>query len=79
MIQYNKMRFLHQNKSLFTLIAVMFYLFCFVDSFFLDDDNHEKEDPAEARSIGKLPNLNITTFLAAAMEPNNAMVQVMSD
>ena len=38
--------------------------------------NKMKEDRSEARVIGDLPRLDITTYLNIAMEPHNAMVQV---
>lgn len=72
-----KMRFLRQNKSSITCIVLVVYFLCFVNSYFFEDENEKlQEDRADARSIGKLPNLNIKAFLSATMEPNNAMVQV---
>jgi hypothetical protein len=57
--------------------VLVVYFLCFVNSYFFEDENEKlQEDRADARSIGKLPNLNIKAFLSATMEPNNAMVQV---
>ena len=38
--------------------------------------DHGQGARSEARTLGSLPRLNITTYLNIAMEPHNAMVQV---
>jgi len=60
-----------------TLMVIAMFLLSVTNGYFLDyEDEYYEQDPAEDRTVGELPKLNITTYLNIAMEPHNAMVQV---
>jgi hypothetical protein len=66
----------HKYGSL--LLSVLVLTLSVSSAFFLDDfEDVEEEDPGEARVLGKLPNFHLETYLNIAMEPHNAMVQVL--